>query len=73
MTRVARLNPDIWTNLFLANKEALSSVLGGLVERLAEFKAALDAEDAPRLRDLLDRGRAVIESMPPAYKSFARR
>jgi len=34
MTRVARLNPDIWTELFLANKDALSSVLGGLVERL---------------------------------------
>ena len=73
MTRVARLNPDIWTELFLDNRAALSSVLGGLVERLAAFKAALDAEDAPRLRELLDRGRAVIESMPPTYKSIARR
>ena len=73
MTRVARLNPDIWTNLFLANKEALSSVLGGLIERLAEFKSALDAQDAPRLRDLLEKGRMVIESMPPTYKSIARR
>ena len=73
MTRVARLNPDIWTELFLANKGALSSVLGGLVERLTEFKTALDAQDAPRLHALLDKGRAVIESMPPTYKSFARR
>ena len=73
MTRVARLNPDVWTELFLANKDALSSVLGGLIERLTAFKSALDAEDAPRLHELLDRGRAVIESMPPTYKSFARR
>ena len=73
MTRVARLNPDIWTELFLDNRAALSSVLGGLVERLAAFKAALDAEDAPRLRELLDRGRTVIESMPPTYKPIARR
>ena len=73
MTRVARLNPDIWTELFLDTRAALSSVLGGLVERLAAFKVALDAEDAPRLRELLDRGRAVIESMPPTYKSIARR
>ena len=73
MTRVARLNPDIWTDLFLANREALSSVLGGLVERLVAFKEALDAQDAPRLRELLDKGRAVIESMPPTYKSIARR
>jgi prephenate dehydrogenase len=73
MTRVARLNPDVWTELFLANKGALSSVLGGLIERLSDYKAALDAEDVPRLRELLDRGRAVIESMPPTHKSFARR
>ena len=73
MTRVARLNPDVWTELFLANKGALSSVLGGLIERLSDYKAALDAEDVPRLRELLDTGRAVIESMPPTYKSFARR
>ena len=58
---------------FLANKEALSSVLGGLIERLAEFKSALDAQDALRLRDLLEKGRMVIESMPPTYKSIARR
>ena len=73
MTRVARLNPDVWTDLFLANKDALSSVVGGLIDRLTAFKSALDAEDAPRLHELLDRGRAVIESMPPTYKSFARR
>ena len=54
-------------------KDALSSVVGGLIDRLTAFKSALDAEDAPRLHELLDRGRAVIESMPPTYKSFARR
>lgn len=73
MTRVARLNPDIWTELFLSNREALASVLGGLIERLSQFKSAIDASDAPRLRDLLDKGREVIESMPPTYKSIARR
>ena len=26
-----------------------------------------------QVTDLLDKGRAVIESMPPTYKSFARR
>jgi prephenate dehydrogenase len=57
MTRVARLDPDIWTNLFLANREALSDVLGGLTERLSEFKAALDAADADAMRRLLVQGR----------------
>lgn len=72
MTRVARLDPDVWTDLFLANRDALSSVLGGLVARLGEYKDALDAGDAARLRGLLERGRSVIESMPPTYKSISR-
>lgn len=72
MTRVARLDPGVWTELFLANREALSSVLGGLIERLCGFKEAIDTGDAERLRDLLERGRAVIESMPPTYKSISR-
>ena len=51
-----------------------TSVVGILTNVfLAAFKAALDAEDAPRLRELLDRGRTVIESMPPTYKPIARR
>ena len=72
MTRVARLDPGVWTDLFLANSDALSSVLGGLIERLRCFKEAIDAGDAERLRDLLERGRVVIESMPPTYKSISR-
>ena len=57
MTRVARLDPDVWTDLFLANRKALSDVLGGLVDRLSEFKAALDAGDAECMRNLLAKGR----------------
>ena len=57
MTRVARLDPEIWTDLFLANGAALSEVLGGLIDRLSGFKAALDAGDAAMLRDLLVQGR----------------
>ncbi len=59
MTRVARLDPVTWTDLFLANREALSEALGGLIGRLAEFKGALDAGDAETLRNLLAEGRAA--------------
>ena len=59
MTRVARLDPDIWTDLFLANAKELSGVLGGLIGRLSEFKTAIEAGDADTLRDLLARGRAA--------------
>jgi len=59
MTRVARLDPDIWTDLFLANRTALAGKLAGLEERLSEFRSALDAGDAERLRALLAAGRAA--------------
>ena len=57
MTRVARLDPVVWTDLFLANREALSETLGGLIGRLGAFKDALDAADAQTLRNLLAEGR----------------
>ena len=57
MTRVARLDPDTWTDLFLANRQALEESLDGLIGRLGEFKAAIAAADAEALRDLLAKGR----------------
>ena len=59
MTRVARLDPVTWTDLFLANRSALLDALNGLIDRLSEFKTALDAADADALRDLLAQGRAA--------------
>ena len=59
MTRVARLDPETWTDLFLANRAALLDALNGLIDRLSEFKTALDAADADALRDLLAQGRAA--------------
>ena len=59
MTRVARLDPETWTDLFLANRSALLDALNGLIDRLSEFKTALDAADADALRDLLAQGRAA--------------
>ena len=46
-------------DLFLANRSALLDVLNGLIDRLSEFKTALDAADADALRDLLAQGRAA--------------
>lgn len=56
MTRVARLDPDMWTDLMLSNREALSEVLGGLIDRLSSCRRALDGEDAGVLRQFLSRG-----------------
>ena len=56
LTRVARLNPDMWTELFLDNAEFLSEEIGTLIDNLQEYKDAIDANDAERLHELLAEG-----------------
>ena len=62
MTRVATVDPDIWTDLFLANREALEAVLERLVERLVGYRDAIRDNDADRLRALLAQGRVAKEA-----------
>ncbi|MBQ4150383.1 MAG: prephenate dehydrogenase/arogenate dehydrogenase family protein [Clostridia bacterium] len=56
MTRVARLNADMWTELFFENRENLASVCGELIDNLAKFKAALDGGDRETMHKLLAEG-----------------
>ena len=62
MTRVATVDPDIWTDLFLSNGEALDAVLSRLIERLGQYRDAIRGEDAAALRALLVEGRAAKET-----------
>ena len=57
MTRVARLDEVMWTELFLDNADHLSRELEGLIEHLNEYLAALKSGDADTLRALLKDGR----------------
>ncbi len=56
MTRVARLDADMWAELFDLNHDALSKELSGLIGRLSEIKKAVDERDQAKLRALLDAG-----------------
>lgn len=56
LTRVARLNPDMWTELFLEDADNLSREIGCLIGHLQEYKDAIDARDSRHLRELLDDG-----------------
>ena len=56
MTRVARLNADMWTELFFENSENLSSVIGELIINLEEYKAALDGGNRAAMHKLLADG-----------------
>lgn len=57
MTRVARLDEDMWTELFLDDADYLSKELDVLIANLTEFADALKAGDPDTLRALLKDGR----------------
>ena len=60
-TRVSRLNEDMWTELFLDNKEHLLGELDLLINSLHEYRNAIATEDAELLRALLRDGRIAKE------------
>ncbi len=59
LTRVAWLNPDMWTELFLENRTPLTEELAGLIDRLIQYKEALETENAAALWQLLEDGRRI--------------
>lgn len=63
MTRVATVDPDIWTDLFLSNATALDAVLTRLIERLGGYRDAIRSGDAGALRELLAEGRRAKEKV----------
>lgn len=56
LTRVAKLNPDMWTELFLENKEFLCDEIDGLIRRLILYRDAIINESKEELHKLLDEG-----------------
>ncbi len=63
MTRVAWLNEDMWTELFLDNREELVKELDIFLQSLTEYRDALRDEDADRLHELLRAGRIAKEQV----------
>jgi len=57
LTRVAKLNEVMWTELFLENRENLAYEIDGIIERLAEYSAAIRNGNAGTLESLLRDGR----------------
>ena len=63
MTRVAWLNPGMWAELFLENKDYLLRELSMVIEHLNEYKTALEQDDREELIRLLDDGRRRKEEV----------
>jgi len=65
MTRVARLNETMWSELFLDNADNLGSELDALIGHLTEYRDAIRAGDREALAALLQNGRQLKEAADP--------
>ncbi len=63
LTRVAWLNEDMWSDLFLENKDYLVDELDFLLTSLQQYKDALESGDRDRLKALLLEGSILKEEV----------
>lgn len=61
LTRVAKLNEDMWTELFMMNKPALLFEIDNMIKELQNYRAALAEDDRQTMHDLLRDGRELKE------------
>ena len=57
LTRVAKLNEVMWTELFLENADNLAAEIDTLIENLQQYSTAIRERDAETLCELLKDGR----------------
>lgn len=61
LTRVARLDENMWTELFLYNKDALLCEIDIITKSLAEYRKAIEEGNEEELKSLLRDGRVLKE------------
>ena len=61
LTRVAWLNEQMWTELFMENSDYLTEEIDGIINALTAYRDAMAAGDASRLKALLRDGREAKE------------
>lgn len=62
-TRIAAGDPDMWTEIFLANRDALSATVEAFREALADLQRVIDAGQVDALRAMLTRIKATREQL----------
>ncbi len=63
VSRVASINENLWTDLFLSNKKPLSEELQILIDNLTVFKNSIDNSNSEELRELLKQSRLIKEGL----------
>ncbi len=67
LTRVAYLNEEMWSGLFLCNKEALLFEINNIIHSLSEYRDAMENDDIATLKELLKVGRERKEKSMEFY------
>ena len=63
LTRVAKLNETMWSELFLCNAEPLAQEIDEVIKHLDEYRKAIRAGDREELTSLLRDGRERKERL----------
>ncbi len=63
LTRVAYLNENMWSELFLENRDNLINEIDSIVGNLIQYKEALENEDREKLTQLLYEGKVLKEKI----------
>lgn len=67
LTRVAYLNEEMWSSLFMCNKSALLAEVNTIIGELGKYRDAMLADDIDTLRELLKDGRERKEKSMEFY------
>lgn len=70
LTRVAWLNPVMWSDLFFENKDCLIKELDIYIEHLKEYKNALEKDDEEYMIELLQEGKQAKEKVDGRWKKL---
>lgn len=67
LTRVAKLNEYMWSELFMCNREALLKEIDCILDRVTEYRDAIRDNDLERLIEILRDGRELKEESLRLY------
>lgn len=70
LTRVARLNEEMWAELFLHNADFLCADIDRITGHLSAFRDAVASGDGNTLRGLLREGREIKEALDAEMEIF---
>lgn len=72
MTRIAAVDEEVWTQLYLMNRDNLAEELQCLIEHLQDYLTALKAGNAEGLSKALKEGRLIKEAFIQSYAKSGR-